>query len=213
MGSLNEDTELLGQCHCPMGVRGRTVAALMNRHHNTLSTWGLNHVQIEPNFNILDVGCGGGKTISKLANQADKGRVFGIDYSRDMVAYSRQENKKLVDEGRIQLVQCSVDKLSFQEELFDLVTAIETYYFWSNLQETFNEIKRVLKPTGTLLIISEMIKDGKYEIENAQMIVKSKVKLVSLQQIKVLLYSAGFFRVEILRKTNSSWNVVIAKKP
>ena len=196
MGTLNDDAELLGQCHCPMGVRGRTVAALMNKHHNTLSTWGLNHVQSEPNFNILDVGCGGGKTISKLANQAVKGRVFGIDYSKDMVAYSRGENKKLVDNGRIQLVQCSVEKLSFQEDLFDLVTAIETYYFWSNLQEAFNEIKRVLKPTGTLLIISEMIKDGKYEKENAQMIVKSKVNLVSLQQIKDLLYSAGFLKLK-----------------
>ena len=195
-----------------MGVRGRTVAALMNKHHNTLSTWGLNHVQIETNFNILDVGCGGGRTISKLANQAVKGRVFGIDTSKDMVAYSRQENKKLVDKGRIQLIQCSVEKLSFRDDLFDLVTAIETYYFWSNLQEAFKEIKRVLKPIGTLLIISEMIKNGKYDIENAQMIVKSQVNLISLQQIKDLLCATGFFKVEILRKTNSSWNVVIAKR-
>ena len=212
MGTLNDDAELLGQCHRPMGVRGRTVAALMNKHHDLLSTWGLNHVQIENNFNILDVGCGGGRTICKLANQAVKGRVFGIDYSKDMIAYSRRENKKLVDGGRVQLVQCSVEKISFQQDLFDLVTAIETYYFWSNLYEAFKEIKRLLKPTGTLLIISEMIKDGKYEKENAQMIVKSKVNLVSLQQIKGLLCSAGFFKVEILRKTNSPWNAVIAKK-
>ena len=73
----------------------------MNKHHNLLSTWGLNHVQIEPNFNILDVGCGGGKTISKLASQAVKGRVFGIDYSKDMVEYSRKKTKNSSTKVRV----------------------------------------------------------------------------------------------------------------
>ena len=94
MDRLNDNAELLGQCHCPMGAKGKTVAALMNKNHDLLSTWGLKHVQIEPNFYILDVGCGGGRTISKLADQAVKGRVFGIDYSKDMVAYSRQEKQE-----------------------------------------------------------------------------------------------------------------------
>ena len=90
----------MDQFHCPTGIAGRTVAASMNKHHNLLSTWGLKHVKIEPKFVILDVGCGGGRTMGKLANQAVEGRVFGIDYSKDMVAYSWQENRKLVEEGK-----------------------------------------------------------------------------------------------------------------
>ena len=67
--------------------------------------------------------------------------------------------------ARIQLVQGSVERLSFLEDFFDLVTAFETYYFWTNLPNAFTEIKRVLKPGGTLLIVSEMIKDGAYEVD------------------------------------------------
>jgi len=56
---------------------------------------------------------------------------------------------------------------------FDLVTAVETCYFWPNLKDAFIEIKRVLKKGGYLLIISEMIKDGTYEVENAEVIAKN----------------------------------------
>lgn len=213
MESSDEDVKLLGQFHCPTGVQGRVAADLMNKQHDLLSNWGLNQVRIKPNFVVLDVGCGGGRTIGKLANQAFKGRVFGVDYSKDMVAYSRQENKKLVDNGRIQLVQGSIEWLSFPDDFFDLVTAIETYYFWTDLTEAFKEIKRVLKPAGMLLIVSEMIKDGIYEVENAQTIANAQVNLVSMQEIERLLYFAGFVKVELFRKPLSPWNVILAKKP
>jgi ubiquinone/menaquinone biosynthesis C-methylase UbiE len=212
MSRKKEDASLLDQFHCPTGVAGRTVAASMNKHHNLLSTWGLKHVKIEPNFTILDVGCGGGRTLGKLANQAVAGRVFGIDYSKDMITFSLQENRKLVEEGRIQLVEGSVERLSFLDDFFDLVTAFETYYFWPNLPEAFTEIKRVLKPSGTLLIVSEMIKDGAYEVENAQTIAKAQVNLFSMQEIERLLSSSGFTEVKSFRKTPSPWNVILAKK-
>jgi len=52
----------------------------MNMSHSGVTDWGLTHVRIEKNFTILDVGCGGGRTISKLARIAEQGTVYGIDY-------------------------------------------------------------------------------------------------------------------------------------
>jgi ubiquinone/menaquinone biosynthesis C-methylase UbiE len=202
----------MGQFRRPTGVQGRTVAAFMNKEHNLLSTWGLKHVKIEHAFAVLDVGCGGGRTMGKLAHQVGKGRVFGIDYSKDMVEYSKEENQKLVDQGRIGLIQGVVEKMGFPNDLFDLVTAIETYYFWPNLPGVFREIKRVLKQGGKLLIVSEMIKDGKYEIENAETIAKAHVKLFLMQEIEDMLHSAGFIDVKIFKKTNSAWNAIVARK-
>ena len=200
------------QYSCPTGVSGRRVAASMNKGHWNLTTWGLKHMSIKPDFVILDVGCGGGKTISRLIRHAVQGKVYGIDHSADMVEYSKQVNKKLVATKRLEIMQGSAEKTGFKEDFFDLVTAIETYYFWPNLAETFLEVKRIIKNGGYLLIISEMIKDWVYEVENAEIIAKTKVHLVSLDEMERMLYSAGFSSVKVYRKRKSDWNAILAQK-
>ena len=200
------------QYKCPTAASGKTVAANMNQGHWDLTTWGLKRVSIKSDFVILDVGCGGGKTISRLAKRAVLGKVYGVDHSADMVDYSRQVNKKLIVTNRVEIVQCSVEKTGFKEEFFDLVTAIETYYFWPNLAQAFQEMKRILKNGGCLLIISEMIKDGTYEVKNSEIIAKTRVRLVPLQEMQKMLYSAGFNGVKVYRKRESDWNAILAMK-
>jgi len=46
--------------------------------------------------------------------------------------------------------------------MFDLVTAIETQYYWPDLVNDMREILRVLAPGGTLVIIAESYKNGKF---------------------------------------------------
>jgi ubiquinone/menaquinone biosynthesis C-methylase UbiE len=200
------------QYRCPTGVSGRTFAEKMNKGHWDLTTWGLNHVSVKSDFVILDVGCGGGKTLSRMARRAVQGKVYGIDHSADMVDYSRQVNRKLIVQNRVEIFQGAVEKTGFKDDFFDLVTAIETYYFWPNLAQAFREIKRILKKGGCLLIINEMIKDGVYEVENAEIIAKTQVHLVPLQEIQKMLYSAGFSSVKVHRKGKSDWNAVLAQK-
>ena len=200
------------QYRCPTGISGRKVAANMNKGHWDLTTWGLEHVSIKPDFAILDVGCGGGKTLSRLARRAVQGQVYGIDHSADMVDYSRQVNKKPIATKHAEIMQGSAEKTGFKDDFFDLVTAIETYYFWPNLAEAFLEIKRILKNGGCLIIINEMIKDGIYEMENAAIIAKTQVHLVPLQEIQKMLYSVGFSSVKVYRKRKSDWNAILAQK-
>jgi SAM-dependent methyltransferase len=200
------------QYKCPTGALGKKVAANMNRAHWDLTTWGLKHVNIKSDSLILDIGCGGGKTISRLSRRAIQSKVYGLDKSADMVDYSRQINEKLIATNRLEIVQRSVEKTGFKNEFFDLAIAIETYYFWPNLAEAFQEINRILKKGGCLLIISEMIKNGFYEVENAEIIEKTQVHLLPLQEIQMMLHSAGFNTVEVHSKRKSDWNVVLAKK-
>ena len=200
------------QYKCPTGALGRTVAANMNKGHWDLTTWGLKHADIKPNAVILDVGCGGGKTISRLARRAGQGKVYGLDQSADMVDYAKQINKTLIAKNRVEIIQGSVEKTGFQDEFFDLVTAVETYYFWPDLADAFKEIKRILKKGGHLLIINEMIADGAYEVENAELIAKTQVHLVSLDEIQKILISEGFGTVKVCRKRKSDWNAILAVK-
>jgi len=201
------------QYKCPTGDVGRTVAASMNKGHWDLTTWGLRHVSIKSDFVILDVGCGGGRTISRLARRASEGRVYGLDQSADMVDYSRQTNRKLVAEQCVEIVQGSIEKTGFKDEFFDLVIAVETTYFWLNHADAFQEIKRILKKGGQLLIINEMIQNGVYEVENAEIIAKTQVHLQRLEEMQMMLLSAGFSSVKIYRKRKSAWNATLAQKP
>ena len=200
------------QYRYPAGAIGKTVDANMNKGHWDLTTWGLKHVSIKSDSVILDVGCGGGKTISRLARRANKGKVYGLDQSADMVDYSRQLNRKLISKNRVEIVHNSVEKTGFKDEFFDLVIAIETYYFWNNLADAFREIKRILKKEGFLLIISEMIKDGVFEVENAEIIAKTQVHLVPLREMQRILHSADYNSIKVDRKKKSDWNAIVAKK-
>ncbi len=204
---------LMDQFQRPTGSQGRVVAARMNREHRALTTWGLTHVAIEPNYVILDVGCGGGKTINRLAPQVPQGRVYGIDHSPDMVRYAKKLNKKFVEQSQVEIREASAEKTGYPSDFFDLVTACETYYFWSSLPAAFREIRRVLKPNGKLLIINEMVKDGVYELEKADLIKETHVHLVGPDELGSLLHAAGFVCVEVSRKEASAWNAFVAQKP
>jgi SAM-dependent methyltransferase len=203
---------LMDQFRRPTGRRGRFVAALMNRGHKPLTLWGLTHVKIEPNYVILDVGCGGGKTVNRLAQQAPLGKVFGIDYSADMVEYSKKVNKKLIAEDRVEIVDGSVEKMVFSDDFFDLVTAIETYYFWPIFSDALQEIRRVLKSGGHFFMVNEMVKDGVYEIKNAKMIKQAHVHLLPLEEIRAIMQTVGFADVKIFTKAESPWNAILAQK-
>src|SRR5947209_18209079 len=103
---------------------GRIFARAMNKSHNNMTKWGLDHVDIESRFHVLDVGCGGGRTIENLAAMAGTGAIFGIDYADGSVAVARERNATLIEAGRVVIQKASVSQLPFPDNTFDLVTAI-----------------------------------------------------------------------------------------
>jgi ubiquinone/menaquinone biosynthesis C-methylase UbiE len=141
---------------------GRSFVWLMNFSHSDLTDWGLTHIAIEKGFTILDVGCGGGRTIQKLA-AATQGMVYGVDYADGSVAASRAKNAQLIQAGRVEIKHASVSQLPFPDNKFNLVTAVETQYYWPDLSNDMLEILRVLKPGGALIIIAESYKGGKHD--------------------------------------------------
>ncbi len=122
----------------------------MNKEHSPVSLWGLKHLNIKSDDVILDIGCGGGININRMAEKAKK--VYGVDYSIESVKLSREVNEKLIREGKVEIQEGNVKNLAFEDDTFDIVTAFETVYFWPDIEKCFGEVKRVLKPGGTFLI-------------------------------------------------------------
>jgi ubiquinone/menaquinone biosynthesis C-methylase UbiE len=203
-----EMSDLGDQYRCPMGRRGRLVATLMNQNHEPLTLWGLTKIAIGSDNVILDVGCGGGKTVGKLAALSPKGKVFGLDYSVDMVKFSKRINKKLIAQNRVEIIEGSVEKMSFKDDFFDLVTAFETYYFWNNFPVALKEIKRVLKTGGKFLLVNELM----YGITPAKVIEETHVRLFPLKKIQNDMQTVGFTVINVFTEVESPWNAIIAQK-
>jgi ubiquinone/menaquinone biosynthesis C-methylase UbiE len=134
----------------PEGKLGNIQLKSMNKEHTPVSLWCLKHLNISPDDVILDIGCGGGMNINRMAQGAKK--VYGVDYSIESVNLSKEVNEDLIKEGRVEVHEGNVMDLPFGDNSFDIVTAFETVYFWPDIVKSFGEVKRVLKPGGMFLI-------------------------------------------------------------
>jgi ubiquinone/menaquinone biosynthesis C-methylase UbiE len=189
----------------------------MNRGHSDLTNWGLSHVSIEKCDTILDVGCGGGRTVSKLAAIATQGKVCGIDYSPDSVAASRKKNAPAIAAGRVEIQQGTVSQLPFPDGTFDLVTAVETHFFWPNLPADMREVFRVLKPGGSFIVIAEVYTGAtrmlKKLAERERHAHLTTMQLLSVDEHRELFAQAGYSEIRVIEERDKEWLCGIGKKP
>lgn len=134
----------------PKGKLGKIQLKSMNKEHTPVSLWGLKHIDIKKTDVILDIGCGGGMNVNRMAQKAKK--VYGVDYSSESVNLSREINHDLIKRGVVEIHEENVLNLPYHDNSFDIVTAFETVYFWPEIENSFGEVKRVLKPDGIFLI-------------------------------------------------------------
>ena len=204
---------LARQVRRPSQWIGRPFAWLMNYSHSNLTDWGLQQVKIERNYTLLDVGCGGGRTIQKLAAIAAEGKVYGVDYAQGSVAASRSKNAQAINEGRVKIKRASVSRLPFADNKFDIITAIETQYYWPDLPNDMQEVLRVLKPGGTLLIIAETYKGAKGSTVTAPIMKLLGSSSLGVQDQRDLFSNAGYTEIQIFEDHSKGWICASAKKP
>jgi ubiquinone/menaquinone biosynthesis C-methylase UbiE len=204
---------ILNQVRKPTKWVGRFFVWMMNMSHSGVTDWGLKHVQIEEHFTVLDVGCGGGRTIEKLAALATKGIVCGVDYASGSVAASRAKNAQLIQDGRVEIKQGSVSQLPFPESKFDLVTAVETQYYWPDLVKDMQETLRVVKPGGTLLVIAESYKQGALNALQRPVMKLLRSTNLGVDDQRELFSAAGYTDIQIFEERAKGWICAMGKKP
>jgi len=184
----------------PTGWLGRFTLRRMNLSHSKLTDWGLAHISIENHGTILDVGCGGGRTVAKLAAVAKQGKVYGVDYSEESVAVTKRTNARWIDLGRVEVRHGSVSRLPFPDNTFDLATAVETHFWWPNLPGDLREIFRVLKLGGKLIIIAEVYKGGNTMASRIaeKYAARTGMTLPSVNEHRELFTKAGYSDVQLM---------------
>lgn len=201
--------KIVKQNRMPTGRFGAFCARLMNISHSNVTRWGLSHISINKNDTILDIGCGGGKTVNTLAKIATEGKVYGIDYSEVSVAVSIGKNKKLIEKGQVKILHASVDSLPFSDDMFDLVIAVDSYYFWPDLINNLKEIRRVLKTGGSVILVNEMYRDERFEKRNSKLARIGDFTYHLPEEFRVFLRDAGYSSIKIEVLENKNWIAAI----
>lgn len=195
----------------PTRFVGRLFACLMNSSHSALTDWAFTHLKVDKEAKVLDVGCGGGRTIEKLAEMAQL--VYGIDYAAGSIAAARAHNKRLIAEGRVLLQRASVSQLPFADDFFRLATAIETQYYWPDVVNDMREILRVLEPGGRLVVVAESYKGGRHDWLLGPVMGLISSRRLSVDDHRELFQSAGYTEVELFEELDKGWLCATGRKP
>ena len=191
---LNLLNKLIEQAKNPNGILGSFMLKIMNSAHIEMNKWALEKIKIKKDSVMLDVGCGGGKTLQLLSKVNTYGKIYGIDYSEQAVKDSIKANKLDVAAGKVHIQQASVTNIPFPENFFDIITAFQTHYFWSDLENSVKEIFRVLKQEGYFCIIAE-----EYKINYHMKTYKTK------EDMEQLFKKVGFNTVEYYVNSDKKW--------
>ena len=205
----------VNQCQKPAGWFGRFTLWNMNSRHSKVTDWGLSHISINPHDVVLDVGCGGGRTVSKLAAMATQGKIYGVDHSQESVAMAGKINREWIAAGRVEIREGSVSQLPFAPGVFDLVAAVETHFWWPDLPSDMREVLRVLKPGGRLIIIAEIYKGAQTRMAKVaeKYLPLSGMTLLTVDEHRELFTHAGFSDVQIMTQPAKGWICGIGRKP
>ena len=174
----------------PEGEAGIKMLKRMNKSHAPLRKWAFSFIEWKDGMRILDVGCGGGAAIEEMLALSKDSRIDGVDYANESVQSTLEHNKKYAGD-RVNAVAGDVAALPFEDEAYDLITAVETVYFWPQVQKGISEIYRVLKNGGIAAIICEANDPEALKLQGWPKI-DGHFKVYRPEELIALLKEAGF---------------------
>jgi ubiquinone/menaquinone biosynthesis C-methylase UbiE len=98
---------------------------------------------------VLDLGCGAGVLSERLVGAGYS--VDAVDMSADMLAFTKQRLSKY-DSDKYRLARADISALPFPDQAFDVIACIGVFGYMDDVDAAIREIKRVLRPGGTLVL-------------------------------------------------------------
>ena len=150
--STEQIKEIASQLRKPHGASGIEVSDRMNDGIGPMNLHTLAVVNPSDRDNILEIGMGNGHFVKKIICQGSNISYTGLDYSEDMIIYAKDKNASLLNTGQVKFIHGNVQQMPFENNIFDTIFTVNTFYFWDEYSIVLQELKRVLKPTGKLII-------------------------------------------------------------
>jgi ubiquinone/menaquinone biosynthesis C-methylase UbiE len=146
----------------------------------------LEYVDLPERSNILDMGCGTGRLLDRLATEFPDLRGTGLDLSSNMLRIARRSNSH---HPRLIYIEGNAESLPFGEGQFDAIFSTISFLHYLEPQQVLNEVARVLSPGGCFYLVD--ITTKKDTAPQVLPISPRGIRLYSPQQRELFGSSAG----------------------
>ncbi len=129
---------------------------LMEREHAKTVLKFLKSISFEKSFSFLDIGCGNGWVVRKIAEKKSCKKAVGVDKSKNMIKNSRSK-KKFPKE---QYFQADIQSWNYKGK-FDFIFSMESIYYSESLDLALSKVYKLLKSGGQFFCGTDFYKENK----------------------------------------------------
>ena len=161
-------------------------AELMEVEHGKNVSKFLDTISFDEHFSFLDVGCGNGWVVRRMAKEPNCKKAIGIDKSKKMIIQA----KKKTDSKNEEFVHTDIESWKYRGK-FDFVFSMEALYYSDSIDEALKKIFKLLKPGGQFFCGTDFYTDNKATARWKD-IMKIQMHLHSKKEWKEFFKNAGF---------------------
>lgn len=164
---------------------------------------------VQPSFNIVELGCGGGYLSLCLAQAAENVRVTALDPTPKMIALAKaRQHEAGLSQAQLQLFEAGAEALDVSPDTQDLVIAAFSVHHWQSPAQSMVLVYTALKPGGKIWICEDLDAptEGHTEVH---------AELKTLNGVKGLLQQTGFIQLshKVHRSHEGEFLIIEAFKP
>jgi ubiquinone/menaquinone biosynthesis C-methylase UbiE len=148
-------------------------------------------LDIKEKTDFLDIGCGTGWAVGKVAELADnKGSFYGVDLSSGMIEKAKEKFK---DDGNFHFIVANAESIPLADDSFDNIICTNSFHHYLHPGKAMKEMHRLLRKGGKLFILDPAA--DSWFIKVVDKIIKfiepQHVRIYSTDEFKRLMSDAG----------------------
>ena len=161
-------------------------AELMEIEHGKNVLKFLETIPFDKPFTFLDVGCGNGWVVRKIAKEKNCKKSIGIDKSKKMIIQSI----KKIEEKKEEYFHTDIESMNYRGK-FDFIFSMESLYYADSIEIALEKIYKLLKPGGQFFCGTDFYTDNKATARWAG-IMKIQMHLHSKKEWREFFKNTGF---------------------
>jgi SAM-dependent methyltransferase len=201
---------IVRQFRRPSGLLGLYALNFMKKNNQDYIERVCGLIHPRDNDTILEIGCGAGDAIRRIAACNHCCAIDAIDFSPLMLRKARNAILQCTNSGRIRIVNGDFCTFDFNHATYSCIFAINVLYFWTDLIAVFSKIHALLKPNGRVILYMS----GPERLNQRAFAATDVFNRYSLADVKTALSNAGFSTVthETINKMGFATYYIHAKK-